>query len=145
MATLEEIWAEQEGRPIAAPAPHVLARGASGQWETHVSTDGVMIHAKWSLPNADGNFLFALHYENNSWGSSAVRRQVREWNDAGKLPILRHGRGEILWPRRAGEESREFPRACYQCGRAGEEIESWAKFDLCTDCAIGRAFTPAAG
>lgn len=81
--------------PLKEP---VSTKTGMGRWEVHIPQNGKMAHVRWSIPDSDGNYLMAAHYENTNWGRHACDSIAERWNKSGKLPVLRHACGEILWP-----------------------------------------------
>jgi hypothetical protein len=81
-----------KGRYIEhTPGPEI-----EGRWEIASSHDGEMLHLRWSLPAADGRYMWVQHYPNTPWAEAALERVEREWNSpAGRRVIWE-------WPRNEG-------------------------------------------
>lgn len=57
-----------------------------GRWEVVTGRDREMVHVRWSLPNADGVFLWVRHYPNTGWGQVACEGQAQDFNRIGRVP-----------------------------------------------------------
>lgn len=70
----------------------------TGKWETIVSPSGEMIHVRWSVPNAKGEYLYCAHYPNQTPHKYFAEDTAERWNAEGKAPVLRHAGGYVYWP-----------------------------------------------
>lgn len=92
-----EKWEQQRLERVSATEVR------KGCWELYIPDNGQLVHVRWSVPDSEGHYLMAAHYENNKWGVHACEAMAERWNKSGKLPVLRHARGEIMWPMEVAE------------------------------------------